>query len=228
MSLESVVMQLRALERGFAPSPQPPAAAAQTQQPASFDAALRAALAPAALATPNLAGGTALTAGAPITPAAPSLAGMALAAGLPLAPTAPTGAGGIPLAAGAPVAPAAPTGAGGTALATPSSGQYPHLRGDLDASPEILDRLEALAARRGEVFTVTSGTRTIDEQQRLWDNRASNPNPVAPPGRSLHHSGRAADVAIDGRPIQTVISADELRRAGLVPLAGDPPHVQLP
>ena len=107
-------------------------------------------------------------------------------------------------------------------------GQYPHLSGDLDGNPELLQRLEALAAKKGMKFHVTSGLRTHAEQQRLWDNRHSNPYPVARPGQSNHHDGRAADVTIGGRAIQDVISAAELRAAGLHPLAGDAVHVELP
>jgi D-alanyl-D-alanine carboxypeptidase-like protein len=115
-----------------------------------------------------------------------------------------------------------------TAFPKAAPGQYPHLTGDLDAAPELLSRLEALAARRGETFNVTSGLRTIAEQQRLWDNRASNPYPVARPGTSRHQEGRAADVTIGGRAIQDVIGAAELRAAGLAPLSGDAVHVELP
>jgi LAS superfamily LD-carboxypeptidase LdcB len=107
-------------------------------------------------------------------------------------------------------------------------GTYPHLDGDLDASPELLRRLEALAAKRGEHFHITSGLRTYAEQMRLWNGRGSNPYPVARPGTSRHESGRAADVTINGRDIQSVISASELRAAGLNPLAGDSVHVELP
>jgi uncharacterized protein YcbK (DUF882 family) len=107
-------------------------------------------------------------------------------------------------------------------------GTYPHLSGDLDANPELMQRLEALAAQRGEHFTITSGGRSFAEQQRLWDARGSNPYPVAHPGTSRHETGRAADVTIGGRAIQTVIPADELRAAGLAPLAGDAVHVELP
>jgi D-alanyl-D-alanine carboxypeptidase len=107
-------------------------------------------------------------------------------------------------------------------------GSYPHLKGDLDASPELLGRLERLASSRSETWTVTSGLRSIAEQQRLWDNRHSNPYPVAPPGTSRHHDGAAADVTIDGRAIQDVVSRDELVRAGLSPLDGDAVHVELP
>ena len=107
-------------------------------------------------------------------------------------------------------------------------GTYPHLTGDLDASPEILQRLDALAAKKGMKFHINSGHRSIEEQQRLWDNRHNNPLPVAAPGKSRHQSGRACDVSIGGRPIQAVISDAELRAAGLVPLKGDAPHVELP
>src|SRR3954454_11524285 len=47
--------------------------------------------------------------------------------------------------------------AGGAAPVQAAPGTYPHLSGDLDANPELLQRLEALAAQRGEHFTITSG-----------------------------------------------------------------------
>ena len=105
---------------------------------------------------------------------------------------------------------------------------YDHLSGELDANPELLARLERLAASRGETFEVTSGLRTTAEQQALWDRRATNPYPVARPGTSRHEHGNAADVTIGGRAIQDVVSRDELIRAGLAPLAGDAVHVELP
>jgi D-alanyl-D-alanine carboxypeptidase len=109
-----------------------------------------------------------------------------------------------------------------------TSGTYAHLSGDLDANPELLARLERLAAARGETFEITSGLRTTAEQQALWDRRASNPFPVARPGTSLHEHGNAADVTIGGRPIQDVIPREELVLAGIAPLAGDAVHVELP
>ncbi|MDX6627823.1 MAG: D-alanyl-D-alanine carboxypeptidase [Gaiellales bacterium] len=139
------------------------------------------------------------------------------------------------------VAPAAPVAAAGPpssfaatlqgAMAAPAAaapGTYPHLSGDLDANPELLGRLEALAAQRGERFTITSGNRTYAEQERLWNARGSNPYPVAHPGSSRHESGNAADVTIGGRAIQDVIGAAELSAAGVRPLAGDAVHVELP
>jgi len=107
-------------------------------------------------------------------------------------------------------------------------GTYPHLSGDLDSNPELLRRLDALAASRREHFTITSGLRTLAEQERLWSGRGSNPYPVARPGTSRHETGRAADVTIGGRAIQDVIPRSVLVAAGLSPLAGDAVHVELP
>ena len=109
----------------------------------------------------------------------------------------------------------------------PRRGHYPHLSGDLDAKPALLRRLEALAAERGQKFHVTSGHRSYAEQKALWDKRHSNPFPVARPGGSRHESGRAVDVTIGGRPIQSVVPAAQLRRFGLRPLVGDAVHVEL-
>lgn len=114
------------------------------------------------------------------------------------------------------------------AMAPAAPGTYPHLTGDLDANPELLARLDTLAARRGETFEITSGGRSYDEQAALWNARGSNPYPVAQPGSSRHESGSAADVTIGGRAIQDVIGAAELNAAGISPLAGDAVHVELP
>lgn len=124
---------------------------------------------------------------------------------------------------------AAPTTSFAATLAkAQGTGSYPHLSGDLDGNPELLKRLESLAAQRGETWKITSGLRTVAEQQVLWDNRHNNPFPVARPGTSNHQHGNAADVTINGRPIQDVVPAADLLRAGIRPLAGDAVHVELP
>ena len=57
------------------------------------------------------------------------------------------------------------------------------------------------AARKTGLWhgSVTSGYRSDAEQQRLWNNRGSNPYPVAPPGTSNHGKtlfpGGAVDVS---------------------------------
>ena len=164
-----------------------------------------------------MSGGTAAATTTPAPPAAATTAAAPAGGPVPADPAA------LPAAD-----PAAEAGAGAAPAAKAAPGTYPHLTGDLDASPEILQRLEALAAKKGMKFQINSGHRSIEEQQRLWDNRHNNPLPVAPPGKSRHQSGRACDVSIGGRPIQAVISDAELRAAGLVPLKGDAPHVELP
>ena len=114
------------------------------------------------------------------------------------------------------------------ATAAPAAtGSYPHLTGDLDANPELLRRLESVAASRGETWKITSGLRTHAEQQALWDARHTNPFPVARPGTSNHEDGNSADVTVNGRPIQAVVPAAELVLAGIRPLAGDAVHVDL-
>jgi LAS superfamily LD-carboxypeptidase LdcB len=115
-----------------------------------------------------------------------------------------------------------------SAMTQATPGTYAHLDGDLDANPELLRRLDALAAQRGETFHITSGGRSYAEQERLWNARGSNPYPVAHPGSSRHESGNAADVTIGGQAIQDVIDAGTLQAAGLAPLSGDAVHVELP
>lgn len=53
------------------------------------------------------------------------------------------------------------------------------------------------ARRHGWKGSITSGVRTRAEQQQLWDNRASNPNPVARPGTSNHEIDSGGGGAID-------------------------------
>lgn len=70
---------------------------------------------------------------------------------------------------------------------------------------------------------LSSGVRTAADQARLYADRANNPNPVAPPGSSLHEQGMAADIG-GMTPAQRAI----LPQYGLAqPVANDAPHVQL-
>lgn len=70
---------------------------------------------------------------------------------------------------------------------------------------------------------LSSGLRSTADQQRLYDNRASNPNPVAVPGTSKHERGLAVDIG--------GMSPDQratLAQYGLAqPVANDAPHVEL-
>lgn len=63
----------------------------------------------------------------------------------------------------------------------------------------------AEALRAGFGLRVTSVRRSYSDQLKLWNNRANNPYPVAPPGTSRHELGLAWDM---------VGSDAELRAAG--------------
>jgi hypothetical protein len=63
--------------------------------------------------------------------------------------------------------------------------------------PELLAALRAAEAALGRAIPITSGWRSPAHQQALWANRAANPYPVAPPGRSTHERGEAVDVPLD-------------------------------
>jgi hypothetical protein len=69
--------------------------------------------------------------------------------------------------------------------------------------PALKERID-LAARdwlankelnpKGEAFPITSGFRETPQQARLFANRDSNPNLVAPPGHSTHEKGMGIDI----------------------------------
>lgn len=61
-------------------------------------------------------------------------------------------------------------------------------------APAMLAALERADELLGETLPVTSGYRSPEEQRELWEQRGTNPFPVAPPGRSRHESGLAVDV----------------------------------
>lgn len=68
--------------------------------------------------------------------------------------------------------------------------------------PELRAAVPALVSdvehATGKKCVVTSGYRTHERQQYLWDHRAENPYPVAQPGLSAHEYGGAVDIAIIG------------------------------
>lgn len=77
----------------------------------------------------------------------------------------------------------------------------------------------------GQPVPVVSGHRSHAAQRRLWEGRASNPYPVAPPGSSQHERGLAIDVPRSFVATLLTVAAD----AGLCrPLpASDPVHFEL-
>jgi RHS repeat-associated protein len=65
----------------------------------------------------------------------------------------------------------------------------------------------------GYPITINLGFRTTDEQRALFENSASNSNPVAKPGTSLHEAGFALD--INGASLRSVDAAGRAAIEGL-------------
>ncbi|MCU1375181.1 MAG: hypothetical protein JWO68_2467 [Actinomycetia bacterium] len=76
------------------------------------------------------------------------------------------------------------TGRGEAGAVTEVTGLVPELRAALAEAERLL----------GEEVPVTSGWRSYARQQQLYDDRGTNPYPVAAPGTSAHERGRAVDV----------------------------------
>lgn len=70
--------------------------------------------------------------------------------------------------------------------------RWPHLSGDLDCDPKLLDALELVAKDIGVDLHVNYGKRTYAEQKALYDRLG--PGVAARPGTSRHETGLAADV----------------------------------
>lgn len=68
-------------------------------------------------------------------------------------------------------------------------------------APIVLAALARAEDLLGAPVPVVSGRRSAAEQQALWEDRASNPYPVAPPGTSLHERGLAVDVPLALAPV---------------------------
>jgi len=80
--------------------------------------------------------------------------------------------------------------------------------------------------RTGQIVNVTSALRSRADQERLWANRFSNPNPVAPPGSSNHEKGLAIDVS--SSTAAAMEKSGVLSKYGLVrPHSTDPVHIEL-
>ena len=90
-------------------------------------------------------------------------------------------------------------------------------------------RLEALVAASGGKVTIRSGYRSVEEQQRLWDNavkKYGSPEAarkwVAPPGKSNHNKGFAVDLGGDLR-----LAAQLAPQFGLYfPMKHEPWHIE--
>ena len=74
----------------------------------------------------------------------------------------------------------------------------PRFQGGIGDVNGLAPAIRAALARAGQLLgqpvPITSGFRTRAQQAALWNHRASNPYPVAPPGSSMHERGLAIDV----------------------------------
>lgn len=122
---------------------------------------------------------------------------------------------------------------GGAPTSTPQTSPVasggPTVPNDGNAMPGTVGMNLKLADRTQDFIqdnpgtSLSSGVRTPQQQAALYANRANNPNPVAPPGSSLHETGNAADIS-GMTPEQRAI----LPQYGLAqPVANDAPHVEL-
>ena len=88
----------------------------------------------------------------------------------------------------------------------------------------ILSAAQEYKQTTGQKLIINSARRTREEQQVLWNNRHTNPNPVAPPGTSNHESGWSVDIGQRGDPTAKSI----LEKYGMIWFgAGDPVHYTL-
>lgn len=88
---------------------------------------------------------------------------------------------------------AAPTGqvAPPQEVPSPSTANPPYTPQTLPSGARVNEE-QAKLAELG--VPIISGIRTKEDQQKLYDERATNPNPVAAPGTSKHETGNAIDV----------------------------------
>jgi hypothetical protein len=110
-----------------------------------------------------------------------------------------------------------------------------NLSGDLDCSPTLLDRLQALAVDLNVQIYLKNGYRSDKEQDRIC-NSPPYPRPCAAAGSSFHRYGVAADCypnQADAEAYRNAIInwpgiSAALARHGLChPMSNDPPHVEI-
>lgn len=105
------------------------------------------------------------------------------------------------------------------------------LTGDVQGlDSELLSKLAQVGQRLGKKLTISSGFRSRQEQEVLYQKYLNGTgNLAAKPGTSNHESGNAADVQVDG---QNLASNPQAKRIALelglhFPVPGEPWHVEL-
>jgi len=91
----------------------------------------------------------------------------------------------------------------------------------------LVDALVQAVTAYGKPITVTSGLRSNEEQQKLYDDFVAGRSkfPAAKPGESKHNTGNAVDISLSDA--NALADGGFLKAAGLGrPVKGDPVHIQ--
>ena len=94
-------------------------------------------------------------------------------------------------------------------------------------NPGLVDALTQAVMAYGKPVTVTSAVRSLEDQQRLYNDYISgkSPYPAAKPGESKHGAGNAVD--LDSADANALAAGGFLAQFGLGrPVKGDPVHIQ--
>jgi len=111
----------------------------------------------------------------------------------------------------------------------PSQAAGPVVQDDGNAAPGTVGMNQRLADLAYDFIddnpgtSISSGFRSAADQARLYADRGSNPNPVAPPGTSKHERGQAVDIAGMSPATRSMLPQYGLGQ----PVPNDPPHVEL-
>jgi hypothetical protein len=92
--------------------------------------------------------------------------------------------------------------------------------------PEFAKRLEAMIGASGGRLGVGSGYRSIEEQTYLWENSDKTGKWVAPPGKSNHNHGVAADLAFNTDDATEWAHANAARFGLFFPMDYEPWHIE--
>jgi hypothetical protein len=94
-------------------------------------------------------------------------------------------------------------------------------------NPGLVDALTQAVMAYGKPVTVTSAVRSMEDQQRLYNDYISgrSPYPAAKPGQSKHGAGNAVD--LNSADADALAAGGFLAQFGLGrPVKGDPVHIQ--
>lgn len=129
----------------------------------------------------------------------------------------------------------APTSAVQASPSVPSSGfdaSNPNLNGPTQAS--FQKSLQQLIAGAGGKVSITSGTRSLADQTKLWNQAVSKYGStqeaskwVAPPGSSAHELGIAADLNFSDPATASWVHQNAAKYGIYFPLSNEPWHAQL-